>query len=122
MKTKNQVAIQKKIVTQKCGELLKRMTNSKNDLERVQVLQEMDSLLQNEIDHWHNVLLEPAIISPEELEILMDEAAVHTTDLKTIQDKIAPMVAEYLPNALQLQAHKLRTGELSEPVIKHVLK
>lgn len=119
MQNKNQISVQKRIITRKCGELLERMVNSKNDLERVEILQQMDQILQDEIDQWRNTILDDLESSESDHDALLDAAAVHITDLESIQAKIAPQVAEFLPKALELQAHKLRTGELSEPIIKN---
>lgn len=118
---KSDFKARKALISQKCDSFITRMANSKNDLERVELLNEMEDLLQDEIDHWLNEILLFTEMENGAADSVINEAEIHISGLKLIQDKIAVQRLEFLPNALRLQEVLIRSGQLSQPKILNVL-
>lgn len=117
---KTDVKSRKALISKKCDSFISRMSASKNDLERVELLNEMDDLLQDEIDHWLNEVMLFSEMENPAADSVIDEASLHVSGLKMIQDKIALQRLPLLPNALRLQEVLIAQGKLDKPKIVNI--
>ena len=106
------------IISKKTAEFLKRMESSKNDLERVQLLNDMEQLLVDERERWAQILAENIDLPEDEHENIINEASIHIAGFEDTIKQLNAARLEFLPGALRLQDHQLRDGSLKFPIIK----
>jgi len=113
------VAQSKAAISQKCKSFEARMLKSRNALDQVQIMNEMEEALESEIYAW-DILIQNEKDSPGEgSENVINNAVVFIADLQSIIDKICEGRKELLPAALiLLKANKNSGNDLG--IIKHL--
>lgn len=109
----------KKIIAATTREFESRMIKSRNDLERVQILNEMEELLQAEMYKWINFMEVNDNPDIEGNENLIQHVADNVEGLNSVIKTICEGRKELLPGAKALLAVKRRELGNVEP-IKHL--
>lgn len=86
------------------------MTKSKNDLERLSILDDLDMILDSEINAWLLKLEDCQKDESTEAENIFNESTKHISDLQDSKLKLNEFRTEFLPGARKLHEVLVRQG------------
>jgi len=109
----------KRIIAHKSAEFEKRMMSAKNDLERIQILNEMEEILQAEINHWMDFYEAEGVGTPKEQENLSNSVADNIEDLNSVIVSINSSRREMLSNGKAI-AKAMKNSHQEVKPTKHV--
>lgn len=113
------VEAQKRTIARKTAQFEKRMLGAANDLERVQVLNDMEDILEAEIIQWNNILVQESSRDKIQQKNLEDNVSKEVGNLQEVINMINTQRKELLPSAKQL-AQARRNSHLKVEPTKHV--
>jgi hypothetical protein len=116
MKSEKQI---KRRISQHMNKFEKRMLTTKNDLERVEVLNDMEELLEGELLKWHEILLKTEGKTEEERENYKKNCVDQIDKLESVVKTISLNRKELLPGAIEVARARKNSHEKIGN-IKHV--
>lgn len=113
------IKLNKRKIASKMNEFEKRMMTAKNALQRVQVLNDMEDILEAEIIHWQNMYDNEKTDDPQENQNLEDSCTEQIANLQDVVKMIIEQRKELLKDAKEIAAAMKRSHVKVEPT-KHV--
>jgi hypothetical protein len=89
-------------IGRKMNSFLKKMTDSKNDFERLGIVDDLDQILDSEIDAWLRKLEESQDRNDKESDAIFNESAKHINDLQESKLKLNDLRLQFVPGAKKL--------------------
>jgi hypothetical protein len=117
--SKDVIKLNKRKIVAKMNDFEKRMLSAKNALERVQVLNDMEDILEAEIIHWQQIYDKEKTDDPKENKNLEDSCTEQLANLQDVVNMIIEQRKELLSDAKEIAAAMKRSHVDVKPT-KHI--